>query len=181
MKNKQNINCFRHDIEGIALYASSLDFVVEPILFFSKNTFTRSTIPSSKNRSVITDYEHTVDRVTIKFTPKITTFYSDDNCLVRILIPKTILTLEGSYLNHNGSAKVNLNIIEEAFLDISISSDELSNISMGFSTLNQMIYNKIKDYCNEQFLKLNPGIPDYKNEFTVKAKYAGTELKICFS
>ena len=145
-----NQQCYKFDLEGLARYVSNLDFKVSFDLCFEDDKMKR--VNRYKD-----GYTQRIVKYSINFKPKFSSFYSEDKCLIKIFVPKTSITFYAQYLNSSTTCNFEVDIIEESFLEIEITKEDLANFSLDFNEVYEMILDKIQEYCSSQFEKLEKG------------------------
>lgn len=165
--------CYKKDLQGLAQYISELEFMVDVYMDFEDNFLKRI----DKNKS---SYIQDIIESKYGFKPVFSSFYSDEECLIKILIPKSILKLVSQYKTN--STKTYFSIpMNEFFVNITVSKDELESVSLDFREIVDTIEAKINEACHIELKNLVTGRWDEDNSWFITTGYHSCELSISYS
>lgn len=169
-----NQQIYKFNLEGLARYVSNLDFKVTFDLVFEDDILERF---NKSNDS----YTQRITKYMINFNPRFSSFYSDDKCLLKIFIPKTSITFYAQYLNNGAKCRFEVDVLNESFLNIEITKEDLDNFSLDFSEAYEMILDKIDEYCSSQFKKLENGVWDKEDKWFISCNCTFSQIYAQFS
>ena len=170
-----NQKCYKFDLEGLARYASDLNFKVGLDLYFRDNLMERVDRAGSNYTQYITNYS-------IEFTPVFSSFYSDNKCIIKLLVPATSIIFNVNYLNSIASCKFKIdNLLNESFLNIEIDKEDLNNFSIDFNEVNKLILDKINNYCDSQLRRLKHGLWDENRKWYISCDCTFSQVYAQFS
>lgn len=158
---------YKKDLEGLAKYATNLYMEVFPQLEFQNTTYTRKIL------TVNTKYTGTIKEIYMKCIPEISAYYDDKSCIIKIFMPSTVLIIKD---------KVGISIpINEAFIDLEISKKQLTQMSLDFKEVKEMIDQKLIEHYDNIFFNLRSGMISEDNEISISAKYLNCNMKYVYT
>lgn len=168
------LKCYKKSIEGLALYVSELEFKVMPDLHFENDILKRY------NKSG-DGYEQSILETKIELKPVFSSFYSDNECLIKILIPKTSMLVKAEYFDKSATCNFEIEILKEKFLTLTLSKEEVEQMTLDFQEADDYIREAIEEYCDGQFKNLKEGVMDIKNKWNIICDYYCSHVEIQYS